>query len=98
MQKISFGNICDIRFTDSNAAAGVPSQGLMQVIPPTFAAYCAPLCQLGLTNPLANIYAATKYVQSRYGNWCVADSQPGGYSQGGFHGDMNFGDAMIGGV
>ena len=98
MQKESGGNSGAINLTDSNAAAGVPSQGLMQVIPPTFAAYCAPLCQLGLTNPLANIYAATKYVQSRYGNWCVADSQPGGYDSGGFHGMDDHPGAMIAGV
>jgi len=97
MQKESGGNSGAINLTDSNAAAGVPSQGLMQVIPPTFAAYCAPLCARGLTDPLANIYAATKYAAARYGGWCAADAQPGGYAQGGFHGADEPG-AMIAGA
>jgi phage-related protein len=87
MQKESGGNSGIVNTTDSNAAAGVPSQGLMQVIPPTFAANCAPLCARGILDPLANIYAASIYVKRhpKYGTWCAADAQPDGYSHGGFH-------------
>ena len=98
MQVESGGNSGAINLTDSNAAAGVPSQGLMQVIPPTFAAYCAPLCGRGLLDPLANIYAALKYAQARYGNICVADAQPDGYASGGFHNFKESQDAMIAGA
>jgi hypothetical protein len=67
MQTESGGNASAINLWDSNAAAGIPSQGLMQVVPPTFAAYAGPFRSLGILNPLANIYAAVAYAISRYG-------------------------------
>jgi len=51
---------------DSNAAAGTPSIGLMQVIQPTFDAYALP--GYGeIYNPVDNIIAAVIYAQHTYG-------------------------------
>jgi phage-related protein len=63
----SGGNPNAINRTDSNAAAGIPSQGLMQVIPPTFAAYRDPSLPNNILDPLANMVAAANYIQARYG-------------------------------
>ena len=63
----SGGNPNAINLWDSNAAAGTPSMGLMQTIGPTFNAYAGPLRDRGITDPLANIYAAIMYTLARYG-------------------------------
>ena len=68
MNTESGGNPTAINLTDSNAQAGHPSQGLMQVIPGTFAAYGGPFVSRGITDPLANIYAAVAYAVARYGS------------------------------
>jgi Transglycosylase SLT domain len=52
---------------DSNAAAGIPSQGLMQVIPPTFDAYKLP-GHGDILNPVDNIIAGVRYTLDRYGS------------------------------
>ena len=53
---------------DSNAAAGNPSEGLMQVIPSTFEAYVHPdFADEDITNPVANITAGVRYMIDRYG-------------------------------
>ena len=52
---------------DINARNGIPSQGLMQTIPPTFRAYAGPYVGKGIRDPFANIYAAIRYTLSRYG-------------------------------
>jgi SLT domain-containing protein len=67
MNTESGGNPNAINLWDSNAKAGIPSQGLMQVIPPTFAAYAGPFRSRGILDPLANIYAAVAYAVARYG-------------------------------
>jgi hypothetical protein len=64
----SGGNPNAINLTDSNARAGHPSQGLMQTIPGTFNAYAGPYRSLGITNPLANIFAGLNYGIHRYGS------------------------------
>jgi LysM repeat protein len=51
---------------DSNAAAGTPSIGLMQVIQPTFDAYALPGYG-DIYNPVDNIIAAVIYAQHTYG-------------------------------
>jgi SLT domain-containing protein len=61
MQTESGGAVRAINLTDSNAAAGMPSKGLMQVIWPTFAAYHWPGTSWDQYNPLANIAAAINY-------------------------------------
>ncbi|MFG2228033.1 transglycosylase SLT domain-containing protein [Streptomyces sp. NPDC048644] len=79
----SGGNPTAINNWDINAKNGVPSQGLMQTIPPTFAAYAGPYRMLGITNPLASIYAGINYATHRYGaNWPRALSGNKGYWMG----------------
>ncbi|MFD0923958.1 transglycosylase SLT domain-containing protein, partial [Saccharopolyspora rosea] len=58
---------------DSNAAAGTPSIGLMQIIEPTFESYAVP-GHGDIHNPVDNIVAATRYSISRYGSM---DNVPG---------------------
>lgn len=82
MNQESGGNPNAINLWDSNAAAGTPSIGLMQVIGPTFDAYAGPLAPLGIYNPLANTYAGLNYALHRYGT-LDALNQPGGYDNGG---------------
>ena len=54
--------------TDSNAAAGDPSRGLMQTIMSTFNAYHVAGTSNNIFDPVANAAAAIKYIQARYGN------------------------------
>jgi SLT domain-containing protein/phage-related protein len=59
---------------DSNAAAGIPSQGLAQVIPPTFSAYHVAGTSDNILDPIANLAAAINYIVHVYGN---IDNVPG---------------------
>lgn len=86
MNQESGGNPHVINNWDSNAKAGIPSQGLMQVIPPTFAAYAGSLAGRGILDPLANIYAGLNYAIHRYGS-LSALNRAGGYARGGKHPD-----------
>jgi SLT domain-containing protein len=52
---------------DSNAAAGHPSEGIAQVIGPTFRAYALP-GHHRIWNPVDNMIAAFRYAISRYGS------------------------------
>jgi soluble lytic murein transglycosylase-like protein len=52
---------------DSNAAAGIPSQGLMQVIPPTFEEHKL-AGHDDILNPVDNIIAGVRYTIDRYGS------------------------------
>jgi hypothetical protein len=61
MQTESSGNPNAINLTDSNAKAGHPSQGLMQVIPSTFSRWHVPGTSWNIYDPLANIAAAINY-------------------------------------
>jgi soluble lytic murein transglycosylase-like protein len=64
----SRGNPHAVNHYDSNARAGRPSQGLMQVIPSTFRAYVLPeLADMPITNPVANITAGVRYMIANYG-------------------------------
>ena len=84
MNTESGGNPNAINLWDSNAKAGTPSQGLMQVIPGTFAAYAGPFRSRGILDPLANIYAAVAYALSRYGSNIAGVLGHGhGYAAGG---------------
>ncbi|MFI5802976.1 transglycosylase SLT domain-containing protein [Streptomyces sp. NPDC051561] len=72
-----------INLWDSNAKAGHPSQGLMQTIPSTFNAYAGPYRGLGITNPLASVYAGINYARSRYGSrWTSVLAGTTGYATG----------------
>jgi Transglycosylase SLT domain len=53
---------------DSNAKAGDPSRGLMQVIGATFATYHDPALLDNVYDPAANIYAGLAYGIARYGS------------------------------
>jgi uncharacterized protein YukE len=68
IQHESGGNPDAINLTDSNAAAGDPSQGLMQTIPSTFETYALPGYNSSITNPVDNIIAGVRYAISRYGS------------------------------
>ena len=82
----SGGNPNAINLTDINAQQGHPSQGLMQTIPSTFAAWAGQFASLGITNPLANIYAGLNYALHRYGSIGAIDPlvRPMGYDKGGY--------------
>jgi SLT domain-containing protein len=57
-----------INMTDSNAAAGDPSRGIMQLIGTTFAQYHVPGTSMNIFDPIANIAAGSRYIGARYGN------------------------------
>lgn len=64
----SSGNPSAINNWDSNAAAGTPSKGLLQVIDPTFQAYHVSGTSMNSYDPVANITAAANYAAARYGS------------------------------
>ncbi|GAB4589991.1 transglycosylase SLT domain-containing protein [Nocardia sp. IFM 10818] len=64
----SSGNPHAINLYDSNAAAGIPSKGLLQVIDPTFEAYHVEGTPFDIWDPVANITAACNYAAHRYGS------------------------------
>ncbi len=64
----SSGNTQAINLYDSNAAMGIPSKGLLQVIDPTFAAYHVDGTSWDIWDPVANIVAACNYAAHRYGS------------------------------
>ncbi|MFE5188660.1 transglycosylase SLT domain-containing protein [Streptomyces sp. NPDC056628] len=64
----SSGNPAAINNWDSNAIAGTPSKGLLQVIDPTFATYHVPGTAYDPFDPVANITAACNYAAARYGS------------------------------
>ncbi|MEV7977502.1 transglycosylase SLT domain-containing protein [Streptomyces sp. NPDC086519] len=64
----SSGNPRAINLWDSNAAAGIPSKGLLQVIAPTFNTYHVAGTSFDIYDPVANITAACNYAAARYGS------------------------------
>jgi hypothetical protein len=64
----SSGNPMAINLWDSNAAKGIPSKGLLQVIDPTFKAYHVEGTSFDIYDPVANITAACNYAAARYGS------------------------------
>lgn len=56
-----------INLWDINAQHGIPSKGLLQVIPPTFKAYHVPGTSWNIYDPVANIAAACNYAADKYG-------------------------------
>ncbi|MFD9636164.1 transglycosylase SLT domain-containing protein [Streptomyces violascens] len=64
----SSGNPLAINTWDSNAVAGTPSEGLLQVIEPTFLAFHVPGTSTDLYDPVANITAACNYAAKTYGS------------------------------
>lgn len=96
IQTESGGNLRAVNLTDSNAQAGHPSVGLLQLIPATFAAYAGPyrntppLVNYGggpvSEDPMAQIYAAIHYAAARYGGAGMASviGHGHGYDRGGY--------------
>jgi soluble lytic murein transglycosylase-like protein len=81
IMKESRGNPHAVNRWDSNAMAGRPSQGLMQVIPSTFRSYVLPeLAGRPITDPVANITAGIRYMIANYG---VGTLKSGGRYSGG---------------
>ncbi|MEU1352148.1 transglycosylase SLT domain-containing protein [Streptomyces sp. NPDC005795] len=64
----SSGNPQIVNNWDSNAVAGTPSMGLLQVIQPTFDAFHVPGTSLDILDPVANITAACNYAAATYGS------------------------------
>ncbi|MEV5955653.1 transglycosylase SLT domain-containing protein [Streptomyces sp. NPDC051987] len=64
----SSGNPRAINLWDSNARAGIPSKGLLQVIDPTFSTYHVAGTSFDIYDPVANITAACNYAAARYGS------------------------------
>jgi hypothetical protein len=67
VQHESGGNPHAYNGWDTNAAAGTPSEGIAQVIGPTFSAYSLP-GHGNIWNPVDNMIAAFRYAISRYGS------------------------------
>ena len=88
MSQESGGNPRAINLTDSNAAAGDPSRGLMQTIMSTFERYRSFLLPNDIYNPEANIFAGLNYATNSpaYQGRSLSSVmlQPGGYDQGGY--------------
>ncbi|WP_214411988.1 WXG100 family type VII secretion target [Sphaerisporangium fuscum] len=72
----SSGNPNAINNWDSNAAAGHPSKGIMQMIDPTFERWSIP-GHRDIFNPVDNIVAAVRYAINRYGS--MSNLPDGGY-------------------
>ncbi|MFF7240833.1 transglycosylase SLT domain-containing protein [Streptomyces collinus] len=64
----SSGNPRAINDWDVNAVNGIPSKGLLQVIPPTFNAYHVAGTSWNIYDPVANITAAANYAADKYGS------------------------------
>ncbi|RPF32463.1 transglycosylase SLT domain-containing protein [Streptomyces sp. TLI_185] len=64
----SSGNPNAINDWDINAINGIPSKGLLQVIPPTFSAYHVAGTSWNIYDPVANITAAANYAADKYGS------------------------------
>lgn len=67
IQHESGGNPHAVNGSDSNAAAGHPSKGLMQTIQPTFDRWALP-GHGDIYNPVDNIIAGVRYAIGRYGS------------------------------
>ncbi|MEU5280083.1 transglycosylase SLT domain-containing protein [Streptomyces asoensis] len=70
----SSGNPNAINDWDINAINGIPSKGLLQVIPPTFKAYHVAGTSWNIYDPVANITAAANYAADKYGTIDNVDS------------------------
>ncbi|GAA5065210.1 transglycosylase SLT domain-containing protein [Nocardia callitridis] len=74
IQRESTGDPKAINLWDSNAIAGIPSKGLLQVIDPTFNSYHVEGTSHDVWDPVANIAAACNYAAHRYGSMDNVDS------------------------
>lgn len=72
--------------SDSNSAQGILAQGLLQVIPGTFAANAGPFLGLGPFNPLASLYAGLHHAINDDPGGLNYLGQGHGYAKGGLVG------------
>ncbi|MFC4373378.1 transglycosylase SLT domain-containing protein [Nocardia halotolerans] len=73
-------------------SGGNEAQGLLQIIPGTFAAHRDPSLPDDRTDPLANMVAALRYYRATYGTDLTTTwGQGHGYDQGGIFEDKTFG-------
>lgn len=90
LKQESNGNPRAINNWDSNAAAGMPSVGLMQVIRPTYQAHKdpdfdkPPYLHGVSTDGAANIAASMRYTMKQYGSLPAGYGRAGGYKKGGW--------------
>ncbi|EFL31185.1 conserved hypothetical protein [Streptomyces viridochromogenes DSM 40736] len=70
----SSGNPKAINDWDINAINGIPSKGLLQVIPPTFKTWHVAGTSWDIYDPVANITAACNYAADKYGSMDNVDS------------------------
>lgn len=96
IQRESGGNPRAQNNSDSNAAKGTPSKGLMQTIGPTFAAYAMRGFDRDIFDPLSNILAGLRYIKARYGSIFnvqqAVGATPKGYDNGGWVGNGIWGN------
>jgi hypothetical protein len=92
--KESGGNPNSVNRWDSNAKAGHPSAGLMQMIQSTFSAH-ALKGHMNWGNPIDQVASAIRYIQSRYGSIArvpgIASMAKGGAYRGYAKGTPNAG-------
>lgn len=85
IQSESGGNPSILQQVQDVNSGGNEAQGLLQVIPGTFAAYRDPSLPNDRTDPLANMVAALNYYKARYGNDLTTEWGHGhGYANGGW--------------
>lgn len=84
----SGGNPNAINLTDQNAMAGHPSIGLMQTIQSTFDSFKM-AGHDNIRNPVDNLVAAIRYIQSRYGSIMAIDPPVQGYKEGAWNIERN---------
>lgn len=84
IQDESGGNPTAVNNWDSNAAAGHPSKGLLQLIDTTFATFQDPRFPGDVVTPTANIAAGLNYVDSKYGGPEKIWPTTAGYADGGW--------------
>lgn len=82
MTRESGGNPRSENTTDSNARAGHPSRGLMELIPENFAKYHVAGTANDVFDPVANVAASVRYMIARYGH--IVGMSP--YARGGLVG------------
>lgn len=96
IQRESGGNPRAQNNTDSNAARGTPSKGLMQTIGPTFASYALRGYDRDIFDPLSNILAGLRYIKARYKSIFnvqqAVGATPKGYDNGGWVGNGIWGN------
>lgn len=85
------------KVNDINMRLGIPAQGLMQVIPPTFRAF-AVKGHNNILNGYDNILAGLNYAKHRYGSGLGALGNGHGYANGGLisrHGMYEIGEGNL---